>query len=154
PFEEVKGYRAVGEQAVVEGAEVKPRAVVGLVLRPDPAEGELADLVGQRLTGPDDVAVDLIGDLVAGDRGIGFEVRDRAVAGPPLRVTSCIHYEPAAPRGVVDEPAELGKGVAVQPDLARQALGVEGPSFVKSGDVEEPPERGPSGRLGRDGALE
>ncbi len=47
-----------------------------------PADLQLAELVGEGLSGPGDVAFDLGGDLVLGERGVGAQVVHRLLAAP------------------------------------------------------------------------
>ena len=115
----------------------------------DLADLQLADLVGQGLAGPGDVAVDLVLDLVARQRRVLLDVVDGPGATPSLLVHAGVDHEAGAAEGVVVEPAEVGVGVGVEADLARQPLAVECPALVERREVEIAAERRPAWIPGR-----
>ena len=67
---------------------------------------QLAELVGERLAGPADVAIDLRLDLVLGERGVAREIIDRLLARPALVMDA----------GVDDEPCRAPHLVALAPN--------------------------------------
>src|SRR5688572_3051407 len=69
--------RARAEHHVVEGADVEALAELGGRARAQLLDLQLADLVGQRLARPGDVAVDLVDDVVLGLGRVGLEELDR-----------------------------------------------------------------------------
>ena len=97
---------------------------------------ELAHLVGQGLARPGDVAVDLVFDLVARERGIFFHVGDRLVAGPVLVVNSGVDDQSRAAKRIVVKPAKLGVGVRIESDLAGEPFAVKCPALVERREVE------------------
>src|SRR2546429_1114787 len=62
--EGLQGHRAVLEDRVVEGAKIEPRTEPLFRVGAEPPDLELADLVGERLSRPGDVAVHLVYDVV------------------------------------------------------------------------------------------
>ena len=91
---------------------------------------ELADLVGQRLAGPGDVAVDLHrSDLNCADESADDRcyVSDRLVTAPMFVVQAGVGNQSGRPKRVVIEAAEFGIGIGVESDLAGQPLAVQGP---------------------------
>ncbi len=67
---------AVAQHAVVEGADVEGLDQLLLGVGAELLDLELTDLVGQRLTRPDDVAIDLDDDVVLLLAGVRDEVVD------------------------------------------------------------------------------
>src|SRR5438093_6253382 len=68
---------AVAQHRIVEGADVEATAQASLRIGPEAPNLELADLVGQRLAGPDQVSVHLVGDVVHGERAVLGHELDR-----------------------------------------------------------------------------
>src|SRR5690348_11750439 len=68
---------------------------------------QLAQLVGERLSGPADVAVDLGLDLVLGQRCMAREVIDRLLPRPALLVDSGVDDKARRPPHVVAQLAEF-----------------------------------------------
>src|SRR5947207_3172766 len=58
------------EERVVEAAQIEAGAEARLRVGAKAADFELAELVGQRLRGPGDVAIDLVDDVLARERGV------------------------------------------------------------------------------------
>src|SRR5207249_10449730 len=84
--EGLQGPRAVLEDRVVEGAQVEPRTEPRLRAGAKAPDLELADLVGERLSRPGDVAVHLVHDVVLREGRVREHEVDRLVPGPALRV--------------------------------------------------------------------
>ncbi len=126
----------------MEFADVEPgtqrRARVG----PQPEHLELADLVGEGLAGPHDVAVDLVGDVVGCQRGVlGHEV-DRLPARPAERVHARVHDQATGAPGVEGEDADPVEIAAVEAHLLGKPLRVEPPAFPEGGHAGVTPELG------------
>src|SRR5688572_23579328 len=94
---------------------------------------ELADLVGEGLTGPDDVAVDLDLDLVPGADGVGGEELDGPVAAPAQGVQPGVEHQAAGPHHLRVERAVALVGVDVEAELGTEALAVEAPALHERG---------------------
>jgi len=78
--EDAQRQGTVPNDLVVEGADVELVAELGGGSSAEILQFQFAQLVGQRLAGPDDVAVDLDGDVVLRFAGIGLEEIDRPLA--------------------------------------------------------------------------
>src|SRR5687767_13913086 len=76
----VQGDGAPPQDLIVEGADVEPFAELGAGEAAELLDLQLADLVGQGLAGPDDVAVDLHHDVVLGLARVLDEEVDRLLA--------------------------------------------------------------------------
>jgi len=89
----------MAEHGVMEGANVELRPVAGAQLRPEPLDLALADLVGERLARPADVAVGFDHRVGLGQPGVVAQEVDRALTLP----AQCVHagvddQAPGAPR--------------------------------------------------------
>src|SRR5262249_10780863 len=102
-LQHAEGDRAERQEPVVEGAEVELRTQTALGAGAELADLRLADLVGERLPGPGDVAVALALDLDPGDRRVGLQVGDGAVPGPLLVVQAGVDDQTARAPGAVFE---------------------------------------------------
>ena len=107
----------------------------------EPQDLELAELVGQRLAGHREVAVDLVGDVVLGERGVLDHERDRPVAAPAHRVEARVDDEPAGPPGVERQDPEPVHVAGQEAHLGRQPLAVEAPALDVGGRAGQAPER-------------
>src|SRR6185369_699550 len=74
--------RPRAEDGVVEGLDLELRAEPLPRVRAKGQDLELPDLVGERLARPDDVAVDLVDDVVVAEGRVAAEEVDRLLAGP------------------------------------------------------------------------
>ena len=92
---------------------------------------QLADLVGQRLAGPRDVAVHLGLDAGFVDGGVVVEVLDHLLAGPVLGVDAGVDHQADGAPDVGLQAAVVGVGVLVKADVLAQPLGVEPPALDK-----------------------
>src|SRR6476646_8629062 len=72
--------RPLGQHRVVERADVEPTGEPAASLLAEPMDLELAELVGDRLAGPADVAIALVGDVARGERRVLEHVGDRPIA--------------------------------------------------------------------------
>lgn len=151
--EEVKGEGAGEEEGVVEGADVKAGAMGGFGAGAEVADFELADLVGEGLAGPGDVAVHFGDDVELGLGAVGEEVIDGLLSGPFLMVDAGVEHEADAAPEVIDELAEVVVRVAVETELVAEGFGVESPAFDISGEVEVAAELGQAGLLLGEGDL-
>src|SRR5262245_55905109 len=82
----VQRHRALGQHDVVKAAEIELCAQARGRLRAELANLELTNLVAERLTGPDDVPIDLDADVLRGLRRVGGEELDRLLARPAHRM--------------------------------------------------------------------
>src|SRR5712664_603843 len=79
-LEETQRDRALLQDGVVEGADIEFGAEAALGFGAQLADFELAEFVGQRLAGPDDVAVDLNRDVLICLAGVVLEKLDGLLA--------------------------------------------------------------------------
>src|SRR5690606_38855252 len=143
------------EHGVVEAPDVEGLAEPAPGVVPQAQDLPLADLVGERLAGHADVAVDLDDDLVPVDRRVGGHEVDGLLAGPAQRVEPGVDHQPAGPPGVAGQHAEAVEVGLVQAHLVGQPLGVERPALDEGGVApRQPPEGGQVGALGGDGELQ
>ena len=110
-------------------ADVERGAHPALGLLADPEQLQLAGLVGERLAGQRDVAVDLVGDGARRERGVGEHVVDRLLAGPAHRVDAGVDDEPRRPPGVERQHPEPVEVAGVEAHLVGQPLGVQAPAL-------------------------
>ena len=96
---------------------------------------QLAELVGERLARPGDVAVDLRLDLVERQRGVRGQVVDGLLARPAHRVDAGVDDEAAGAPHLVGQPAEVAVGIRVDARLEAQPLAVEPPALAERRDV-------------------
>ena len=71
------------------------------------ADLQLADLVGQRLAGVGDVAIDLGFDIGVGKRGIVVHEGDRLLLGPALGVDAGVDHQPGRAPHLIAQPAHV-----------------------------------------------
>jgi len=113
----------------VELAQVELRSEPGRRPRAQLLDAQLADLVGERLPGPGDVAIDLVDDVVLALRGVRLEELDRLLARPALVVQAGVDDEPHGAPHLVGELAELVVGILVEPHFLAEALAVQRPAL-------------------------
>src|SRR6202012_5443014 len=99
---------------------------LGLVARI--LDGELAEVIAERLAGPGDVTVDLGLNLVIGERGVLAEVLLGLFAGPSLGVDAGVDDQAGGAPGLVAEHAEGLVGSLVDAHLGAEAFAVERPA--------------------------
>ena len=83
-LEHLQRQRAGIEHLLVELADVEFRAERGLGFVAQAADGQLAELVGERLAGDGDVALDLGSRVGLRFARVGQEIVDRPIARPAL----------------------------------------------------------------------
>src|SRR5579862_9069562 len=134
-FQHRQRHGAEREDRVVEGAQVELGAERALRLRARFLDRHLAQVIGERLARPGDVAVDLGLDLVIGKRRVLARIGDRLLARPTLGVDAGVDDEP---RRAPDLPAEIAEAVVgrvVHPHLVAQIFAIERPAFAEGRDV-------------------
>ena len=114
----------------------------------------LADLVGERLAGNGDVALDLGDDFGAAHAAIGEHIFDRLIAGPTLGVDAGIDDEAHRAQHLVVEAAEALIGVGLHAELVPERLGIERPALDEGGVAAEAHEIGQRGILVGEADLE
>src|SRR3954453_14977140 len=87
------------EDAIVELAEIEARSERALGFGAKASDLEVARHVRARLSGPRDVAIDLLRRLRRRHRGVLEEESDRAIAIPAERVEAGVDDEPARAPG-------------------------------------------------------
>ena len=153
-LEHVKRQCPAVEHLVVEGADVELVAERFLRAGAELEDLELADLVGQSLAGPGDVAVDLGLDAGLVDVRVVVEVVDHLLAGPALGVDAGVDDEADGAPDVGLEAAIVGVRILVEADILAQPLGVEAPTFDEGGVAAVLAELGNALKLLRDGNLQ
>src|SRR5579862_462889 len=128
-------YRAELEHGVVEGADIEAitECLLGALASLD--DGALAEVVGQRLPRPCDVAIHLGADLVLGERGVLTQVSERLLTRPALRMNAGVDHEPRGAPDLVAEHAEALVWGLVHPHLVSEPLAVERPPLAVGRDV-------------------
>src|SRR4051812_28003186 len=130
------GDVAVVEQRAVEGGQVEALTERGAGLAAQPQDLPLTDQVGERLTRPRDVAVDLVGEEALRERDVLHQVIPRPLPAPAQGVQSGVDDEPGRAVQLDVDRADLGLDAAVEPELAGQPLGVEPPALGMDGHRE------------------
>src|SRR5690348_15191705 len=106
-LENVERHRTERQDRVVEAPLVELRSERRFRLVAELQDGQLAKLVGQSLSRPADISVDLGLDLMLAECGVARQIVDRLLARPAVLVDS----------GVDDEPARAPHVVALLPEL-------------------------------------
>ena len=138
----------------MEGADLEFGPQCRLRLGPRLQDRHLAQIVGERLGRPGDVAVDLGADLVLGERRVVPQVGDRPVPGPTHGVDAGVDHQAGCAPGLVAQHAEPLVRSLVHAHLLAQGLAVERPALAISADVALATELRLALGLGRQGHLE
>ena len=120
----------------MEAARIEFCAERSLCLGAQAADGELAQLVGQGLAGPADVAIDLGPDLVQRQRGVRREIIDRLLAGPAVAVQAGVDHEARRAPHFVALLAEPLVGRAIDAHLDPEPFGVQAPTLAIAGKIQ------------------
>src|SRR3974377_1702412 len=118
-------HRAELEHRIVEGADIETLAERVLGARARRENGTLAEIVGQRLRRPGDVAIDFGADLTLGERRVLPQVIERLIARPALRVHAGIDDQARGAPDLVAEHAEAVVSSVVHPHLHAETLAIE-----------------------------
>ena len=132
-FQYFERQRSAAEQRVVEGANIEFRAQRRFGFLPQLQNFQLTDLVGERLTRPGDVAIDLVDDVELGLRGIHPEKIDCLLTRPALVVHAGVDDEAHRPPHFVSERAESRVRIIVEAEFIAQALAVKAPALGERG---------------------
>src|SRR5438105_9597534 len=125
--------RAVAEKLVVERAEIETVAEGRLTVAAGGFDFALADLVGQSLAWPDNVAIHFVHRLTLGQADVVEEELDRLLARPAQVVQSGVDDQAARTPGLVAKHAEARQLVGIQPELVGKPLRVQRPALDKGG---------------------
>src|SRR5947209_20379445 len=128
-----EGQGAVAEELVVEGAEIETVAEGRLAVAAGGFDFALADLVGQGLAWPDNIAIHFVDGLTLGQADVVEEELDRLLALPAQVVQSGVDDQAAPAAGTVAEHAEARQLVGIQPELVGKPLRVQRPALDKGG---------------------
>ncbi len=85
-LEDAQRDRSLLQDGIVEGSDVELGTEAALGFGAQLADFELAEFVGQRLAGPDDIAIDFDGDVLIGLAGVVLEKLDGLLARPVHRM--------------------------------------------------------------------
>src|ERR1700733_707035 len=132
-LQNVEGNGAGLQHGVVEFADVECRALLLLGFRSQLSNFELAELVREGLTGPDDVAIDFDGDVLIGFAGIVFEKLNRLFPAPAHRVHPGIDDEADRAPHLVRQLAEFRIRIFEEAELFAEAFGIQRPAFDERG---------------------
>src|SRR5687768_15820033 len=127
---------AGAEHFVVKGAYIERCTELPGCVLAQLANLQLTDLVGERLSGPGDVPVDLDGDVMQRLAAVHREVIDGVLTRPPHRVQPRVDHEAHGTPHIVRECAESRIGIGVQPQIAAKRFGVQTPPFDERGESE------------------
>src|SRR6185437_6111955 len=116
---------------IVECAEIECLTLMLLQLAPRALDFTLPDLVGQRLTGPNDVAVDLVESFAFREADVVEKERDCLLSCPVQRVDSRINDQSTGTPRLIAEHAEASQLVGVEAELIRKSFRVQRPAFDK-----------------------
>src|SRR6266404_1296023 len=130
-LKEAQRNGALLQDGVVEGADVEFGAEAALGFGAQLADFELAEFVGQRLAGPDDVAIDFDGDVLVGLAGVVLEKLDGLVARPVHGMHPGIHNKAHRAPHLVAELPEFRVWIGVEADVLAEALAVQRPALDK-----------------------
>src|SRR5580658_4472918 len=128
-LEHVERHRPVLKYAVVELTHVELGTQLFLCRRAQLPYFQLPQLVSQRLTWPDDIAINLDGDVLIRLPGIVFEELYGLIARPPHRMHPGIDHQANGAPHLVGELAELRIRILQQPNFFPEALGIQRPAF-------------------------
>ena len=120
---------------------------------PVPADLQLADLVGEGLGRPGDVALDLGGDLVLRERRVVPEIGHRLLTRPAELVQSRVDDQPAGAPHLVRQAPEVLVRRLVDAHHRAEPLGVEAPAFAIARERRAAPEGRSLRPLERQGGL-
>ncbi len=114
---------------------------------------QLADHVGQRLPGPDDVAVHFGVDILSGECRIVLHVADGALAAPAIVMNAGVHHQAHGAPHLIIQIAEFGVGGGVKAEFVAQRFGIQRPAFAVHVVVGEAAKRRQAAQLHRDRNL-
>src|SRR6266850_3607071 len=132
-FEDIQRQRAVIQDLVVELADVELWPKFFGRIGAEFFQLQFADFVSQRLARPDDVAVDLDGDVVLALALIGQEVIDRLLPGPAHRIHACVHDQADGPPYFVGELTKPRVRIFVKAHFASETFRVQPPALDERG---------------------
>ena len=95
----------------------------------------LAELVGDRLAWPGDVAVDLVGELQLRQGGIVAQISERPLAAPAIGVDAGVDDEPRRAPHLVGQAAEILIGRPVDAHQRAEPFDVEAPALAIAGEI-------------------
>src|SRR3569623_2582985 len=101
-------------------------------LRTKAANGQLAELVGERLAGPANVAVNLGLHLVLRQRRVAGEVIDRLLSRPAVAVDAGVDHQPRRAPHLVAQLPELLVWRPVDAELVAEPFAVAAPALAHS----------------------
>src|SRR6202158_527063 len=132
-LKEAQRHGALLQDGVVEGADVEFGGEAALGFGAQLADFELAELVGEGLAGPDNVAIDFDGDVLIGLAGVVLEKLDGLLARPVHRVHPGVDHQPHRAPHFVAELAKFGVRIGVQPDVFAEPFAIQRPALDKGG---------------------
>src|SRR6267143_2432715 len=138
--ERVQRQRPRAEHLIVERANIEFAAERRRRVRAQLFDLQLADLVGERLARPYDVAIDFHGDVMLRLPGIGLEVVDGVLARPPHRMDAGVEDEADGTPHLVGELPEFAVRIFVETELVAETLAVESPTLNERRVATVPPE--------------
>src|SRR6266508_5150005 len=97
----------------------------------------LADFVGQRLAGPDDVPIDFVNSLALAEPDVVEEELDRLLARPAQVMDAGVDDKSTASPRLIAEHAEARPRIGIEAQLVGESLGIQRPAFDEG--VAQPP---------------
>src|SRR5918999_2077138 len=138
--ENVQRNRASAQYFIVKLPHIECVAKLALSVIAQLANFQLSDLVGERLTGPRDVPVNLDGDVVQRLAAVGREIVDGLLPAPSHRVQPRVEHQSHGPPHVVRQRTKSRVRIRVQAQIVAKGFGVKSPPFDERGEAQMLPE--------------
>src|SRR5688572_19044348 len=130
-------YRAAAEDHIVELADIETRSETLLGAFSQLLNLQFAELVGQRLSRPGNVAIDFCRHFMDRQRGARGHVIDGLLPGPPHGVQTGIDDQTAGAPHLVGETSEVVIRISIKTGLEPEPFGVQTPPLAECRDVRE-----------------
>ena len=124
----------------METAEVEIGSEAFLLFGAEGADVDFTELVGQGLSGPEDVAVHFGVDVVHGQRRVLGHVGDRLFLAPSVPMDAGVHHQAERAPHLVTQTSEIAVGIGIEADFQSQPLRIQCPAFGVGGEGHAPAE--------------
>src|SRR5580704_10812096 len=131
--EHVERQRTLTERRVMKRPQIEASTETRTGFGAQLQELELAEFVGERLTRPRNVAIDLALHVRLVHRRIGMEVVDHLLPRPMLGVDPRVDHQSNRTPHLVFEPTVVAVRILIEPDLLAESLGIERPPLDERG---------------------
>ncbi len=133
--EDLEGKRALAEDDIVKVALVVKVSKGAHGAAFEIEDLHLAALVGEGLSGPRDVSIDLGGDLEEGKGRVVDEKIDRLLSRPSEGVDASINDKTTCTKHLIIETSKIDVWIGVEAHTLAQTLGIEGPTLDEGGPI-------------------